>query len=76
MDYEVYEGLTSQNRKKTYLVFSLCGFNHKKALGQAKRYFRSSEKHIKFVPGYVIKDELYLGNTRNAKLVRVAYYVW
>lgn len=79
MDYEVYEGLTAQGRKKTYLVFS-CFDYPEKAIYQAKRYFRSSESHIKITLGYVVKDELYLLNPRkrprNSKLVRVAYYVW
>lgn len=76
MDYEVYEGLTAQNRKKTYLVFSCFGFNPEKAIYQAKRYFRSSESHIKITLGYVVKDELYLDKPKqNSRLVRVAYYV-
>ena len=82
-DYEIYEGITEQGRKKTYLVFSSFEYGylvHSKALALAKRYFRASEKHIKIVYGYVVKDELYLLNPkkrpRNSKLVRVAYYVW
>ncbi len=81
-DYEIYEGITEQGRKKTYLVFTFFEYGyliHIKALSLAKRYFRASEKHIKIVLGYVIKDELYLDNPkkrpRGSKLVRVAYYI-
>ena len=79
--YEVYEGMTSQNRKKTYLVFKyvpsyvqLCDVRL-----AAKKYFKCSEEHIVVTFGYVKKGELFLipsnRKPENIKLVRVAYYV-
>lgn len=73
MDYEVFEGLTSQNRKKTYLVFEKRHLN----IDQAKRYFRCSFLHLKIVDGYVLNDELYIDyRPARSKLVSVVYYVW
>lgn len=73
MNYEVYIGLTKQNRKKTYLVFP----KGKLAISQAKRYFRCSFTHLKIVEGYVWKDELYLDCKPHSrsKFVTVVYYV-
>ena len=71
--FEIYEGLTSQNRKKTYLVFK----NNQLDIDQAKRFFRCSFLHLKIVDGYVLDDELYLDDSKKAgaKAVAVAYYV-
>ena len=79
-DYEIYEGITKQGRKKTYLVFNFYLSNLEPVRDQAKRYFRASKKHIKLEVGYVINDELYLKKVREpfppkSTLVRVAYYI-
>lgn len=80
MDFEVYEGRTEANRKKTFLVFDYeCGYvKFNETIEVARRYFRVSEDHIQICVGYVIKDELYLENLRKkpagAKVVRVAYW--
>lgn len=73
MNYEVYIGLTEQNRPKTYLVFP----KGKLDMNQAKRYFRCSLSHLKLVGGYVWKDELYLNCKPHSrsKFVAVVYYV-
>ena len=71
-DYEIYEGITAQGRKKTYLVFEKGSLD----IDIAKHYFRCSFLHLKIVDGYVLNDELYLDyRPRGSKLVRVAYYV-
>lgn len=71
--FEIYEGLTAQKRKKTYLVFK----NNQLDIDQAKRFFRCSFLHLKIVDGYVLDDELYLDDPKKAgaKAVAVAYYV-
>lgn len=72
MNYEVYIGLTEQNRKKTYLVFD-------KALdlAQARKFFRCSLANLVYRTGYVLNDELYFNrpHKKGEKKVMVAYYV-
>lgn len=80
MVYEIYEGRTVNNRKKTYLVFDYeCGYSKfEEARTTARHYFRVSDDHIQICVGYVIKDDLFLENLRKrpagAKVVRVAYW--
>ena len=77
-NFEIYEGRTDNNRKKTYLVFDYeCGYpKFNEARAAARHYFRVSDDHIQICVGYVIKDELFLENLRKrpagAKVVRVA----
>lgn len=81
MDYEIYEGRTEMNRKKTYLVFKYkVGYiDYIGVQNIARRFFRVKEDHIKIVVGYTHKGDLYLYNPKNmpkgAKSVRVAYWV-
>ena len=75
--FEIYEGLTSQNRVKKYIVTNIDA-DYFEVIKYAKRFFRCSEAHITFEPGYLYKGELYLEypEKAGAKAVGVAYYVW
>lgn len=81
MDFEIYEGRTALNRKKTYLVFAyqLGYIKYREAEKASSRYFRCTADHVKISLGYIIKDELFLENPKkkpaDAQIVRVAYWV-
>ena len=74
--FEIYEGLTSQNRIKKYIVTRIDA-DYFEVIAYAKRFFRCSEAHIDFTCGYLYKGELYLEDPEKtgAKEVGVAYYV-
>lgn len=74
--FEIYEGLTSQNRIKKYIVTKIDA-DYYEVIKYAKRFFRCSEAHIDFTCGYLYKGELYLDvpEKAGAKTVGVAYYV-
>lgn len=73
-DFEVYEGLTSQNRKKKYLVadWSACRIW---LINNAKRFFHVSQDKIICLRGWIYKQELYLEDPhkKGAKHCWVAY---
>ncbi len=75
LDFEVYEGRTEKNRKKTYLVAD--ADNLFDLYDIAKRFFRCSKDHVLVAHGWVLNDELYLSNPRmkGAKKKAIAYYV-
>jgi len=74
--FEIYEGRTEANRKKSYLIFNeRDGFAY--AHQQARKYFKCTDEHIWSMFGYVVNDELYLGKNpkiSGAKRVIVAYW--
>ena len=74
--FEIYEGLTSQNRVKKYIVTKIDA-DCNEVWNFAKRFFKCSETHIDFVSGWLYKGELYLEDPEKtgAKKVGVAYYV-
>lgn len=75
--FEIYEGLTSQNRVKKYIVTKIDA-DYFEVMAFAKRFFHCSEAHIDFTIAYLYKGELYLDDPEKtgAKEVGVAYYVW
>lgn len=75
--FEIYEGLTSQNRVKKYIVTKIDA-DYFKVMAFAKRFFKCSEAHIDFTCAWIYKGELYLEDPEKtgAKEVGVAYYVW
>lgn len=74
--FEIYEGLTSQNRVKKYIVTKIDA-DYDEVMKYCKRFFRCSEAHIDFTCGYLYKGELYLDDPEKAgaKTVGVAYYI-
>lgn len=74
--FEIYEGLTSQNRVKKYIVTKIDA-DYLEVMDFAKRFFKCSEAHIDFTCAYIYKGELYLDDPEKtgAKKVEVAYYV-
>lgn len=81
MDYEIYEGRTDRNRKKTFLVFPFRkNFDIKWVIvlkSVAAKHFRVKVHHIDLCTGYVLNDELYFENPRKkgTKAVFFAYWV-
>ena len=74
--FEIYEGLTKQNRIKKYIVTKIDA-DYYEVMAYATRFFKCSEAHIDFTCGYIYKGELYLEDPEKtgAKVVGVAYYV-
>lgn len=74
--FEIYEGLTSQNRVKKYIVTQVVA-DYDEVMKYCKRFFRCSEAHIEFTVGYLYKGELYLEDPdeEKSRAVGVAYYV-
>lgn len=75
--FEIYEGRTGANRKKSYLIFKeKDGFTY--ARQQARKHFKCTDDHIDSPFGWVVNDELYLGKNpkiSGAKKVIVAYWI-
>lgn len=71
---QIYEGLTG--RKKKYIVTKKDA-DYLEVVSFAKRFFKCSEAHITFEPGYIYKGKLYLNDPMKygTKVVGVAYYV-
>lgn len=78
MKYEIYEGRTEMNRKKTYLVFNPNKTSFMEAGNTAKVFFKCSADHVIVRPGWVVRGQLYLGAptkpAKNARVVVVAYW--
>ncbi len=74
--FEIYEGLTRQNRVKKYIVTKIDA-DYFEVMAFAKRFFKCSEAHIDFTFAWIYKGELYLDDPEKtrAKKVGVAYYV-
>ena len=72
-DYELYIGMTNQNRSKKFFVSN----EYVDAREAAKKHLRVSEKHILIQHGWVIGENLYLRNPnlKGQKKVWVAYYI-
>lgn len=71
---QIYEGLGK--RKKKYIVTKKDA-DYLTVINYAKKFFRCSEAHITFEPGYIYKGQLYLEDPmkHGTKVVGVAYYV-
>ena len=74
--FEIYEGLTSQNRIKKYIVTKIDA-DYFEVMAYSQKFFKCSEAHIDFTCGWLYKGELYLEDPEKtgAKAVGVAYYV-
>lgn len=72
--FEIYEGFTG--RKKKFIVTG-ADAEYVKVIEYAKKFFKCSEAHITFEPGYLYRGQLYLADPMKygTKKVGVAYYV-
>jgi len=67
-EFDIYEGRTEQNRKKTYLVFNADRFSFNEATAEATHYFKCTKKNVKTRPAWVNRGNLYLeADTKPAK---------
>lgn len=79
INFDIYEGKTEKNRKKTFLVFDFKTTTNSEARKAARIYFKCADKHVKTCLAWTEQGELWLLNPKGkpdkAKTVRVAYWV-
>ncbi len=76
MNYEIYEGRTDRNRKKTYLVFNL-KTDIFDVFAEAAKHFKCAHNHILIEDGWTFRENLYFENPRKkgTQKVRVGYWI-
>lgn len=74
--YEIYEGISQNGHKKTYLVFISKCLAAAEIAKTARKYFKCAAQNIKIKQGWILNDELYFEQpSKKAKIVLVAYWV-
>ena len=74
--YEIYEGISPNGHKKTYLVFISKCLAAAEIAKAARKYFKCAAQNIKIKQGWIWNDELYFEQpSKKAKIVLVAYWV-
>ena len=75
-EFEVYEGRTEKNRKKTYLVFPWTIGDGEEREKTAKYFFRCNSHHLEYARGWIFNDELYLEDPHKKGKKRVCVYFY